>query len=72
MTRYVGWDVKLFWKAASPWGGERTYEAGMNTGFPEGLSVLEVIREVAEARNVDLTKVYSAEAEKLGCEWEAP
>jgi hypothetical protein len=52
------WVVKLWWR--DPVRG--SFESGANSAWPEGTSPMDVIREVAEWRHVDLSICHTVEA----------
>lgn len=54
------WEVKLWWRDA-----RGDFESGANTMFDADMGPMDIIREVAEWRGVDLAKCHTVEARCL-------
>ena len=70
-TKHQSWAVRFYWKTG-PGPHGNLHEAGGHISFEADVSVVDVIKGVAQQRHVDLDLVHSVEAEHIGEPWWKP
>lgn len=63
---YQCWEVRMWWVADRG----ALYESAVNTGWPVGTGLMQVLQEAAQMRGVDLDKCHDVSAEQVGAPYE--
>lgn len=63
---YQCWEVRMWWVADRG----ALHESAVNTGWPVGTGLMQVLQEASQMRGVDLDKCHDVSVEQVGAPYE--